>query len=182
MRMGRRGCGKQKQNNQGGERARLDVDRRTTVRDVLLGRGVVVLLKDKEGKMMKELIDLKRIIDVLTGYGADKEKGTPAREALDQLNRCCRFHLGDKILLKEDGSENGWSRGVVVCYMLHEACFVVGPGDKREPLPKDATLWGVPVDKLLPRDALPHGAKIVPWKQSKRARCESTQATSGECD
>ncbi|MFH1603606.1 MAG: hypothetical protein ABIH03_06840 [Pseudomonadota bacterium] len=112
-----------------------------------------------------EMIDLKRLIDVLGSYGAgEAAEGTPARDALDQLNRCCRFHLGDKILLRQGPPEaNTWSRGVVVCYMLHQACFVVGPGDKREPLPKDAKLWGVGVDKLLPRSTLPKGAKLVSW-------------------
>ncbi len=118
-----------------------------------------------------EMIDLKRLIDVLTAYGADKsEAGTPAREAIDQLNRCCRFHLGDLVLLREgDAAANTWSRGVVVCYMLHQACFVVGPGDKREPLRKDANLWGVGVEKLLPRNALPAGAKIVPWRKANKS-------------
>ncbi len=118
-----------------------------------------------------ELIDLKRLIDVLTDYGSDKAAaGTPAREAIDQLNRCCRFHLGDKVLLREgDADANAWSRGVVFCYMLHQACFVVGPGDKRGTLSKEANLVGVGVEKLLPRNALPAGGKIVPWRKPNAA-------------
>ena len=120
-----------------------------------------------------EMIDLKRLIDVLRAYGAgEADEGTRAREALDQLNRCCKFHLGDKVLLREgDPAANTWSRGVVVCYMLHQACFVVGPGDKREPMPKDANLWGVGAEKLIPRNAMPKGGKVVPWRKPNSAIC-----------
>ena len=119
-----------------------------------------------------ELIDLQRLIDVLSAYGASEAaEDTPARKAYDQLTRCCSFRLGEKVLLQSgDASANTWSRGVVVAYMLHQACYVVGPGDIREPLPKNAKLWGVGAEKLAPRNAMPEGGKIVAWNQRKHRK------------
>ena len=118
----------------------------------------------------RELIDLARLIDVLTVYGADKAaEDSPARKALDQLKRGCVFRLNDKVLIRNgDETTTEWSKGVIVCYMLHEACFVVGPGNNRDKLPKHAQLAGVGARYLVPRDALPEGGKIVPWKVTEK--------------
>lgn len=115
-----------------------------------------------------ELIDLERLIRVLQEYGADKaQSGTDAKEAIKQLQRLCKYRIGEKVFVKEEARYNTWSEGVVVAYMLHAPHFVVGKGDDRDNLPEDASLFGFHPKDLRPRENLPEGGKIVEWAKSR---------------
>lgn len=115
-------------------------------------------------EMNQELISLTRLIRVLEASRQPKaEDRKDAEEALEQLRRLCRYEIGEKILAKKDARRNTWCKGVVVAYMLHPPHFVVGKGDDRDELPKNAPLFGMDAKDIRPRDGKPEGGKIVKW-------------------
>jgi hypothetical protein len=113
-----------------------------------------------------ELINLGRIIEVLEGYGADKDaEESPARKAIDQLKRLCAFKVGQKVFVRSMFSdETEVYPGIVVAYLQHEPMFVVGPGDDRDKLPEDAKMLAFKQGYVYDRGEPPEGVTLAKWE------------------